>query len=329
MDAITATPEGTTFDLSGFDKGNLITLCRELGLRKDWCRAKTAEIRAMLMGVSYARLRRALMAGGVTADEAEGMEIHVDDAPTATDEDEADDRLTAEELADYTGDDELEALPMTATHQIAVVPVAAGSTATQLADLFAKMMAQPGTVDASQVEQIVDAKLGAMKRAMSTAFDVSHQDIADKLELVVKAALAAAPKQTFVQPVMGEAKKVKGLTHAAFQRVYTLASLRQNVLLVGPAGCGKTQLAEQVADALGLPFSFLSGSAGMSESQLQGWLLPVTEGGAFSYVPSSFVTAYETGGVFLLDEIDAADENLLLVINAALANGAFAIPQRY
>jgi len=65
----------------------------------------------------------------------------------------------------------------------------------------------------------------------------------------------------------------------------------------------------------------------MSESQLTGWMLP-GEGGSFEYVPSDFVTMYETGGVFLFNEVDAADPNTLLFINQALANGSFYLPQR-
>ena len=35
------------------------------------------------------------------------------------------------------------------------------------------------------------------------------------------------------------------------------------------------------------------------------------------------------GGVFLFDEIDAADANVLLVVNSALANGRMSVPSRH
>ena len=114
-----------------------------------------------------------------------------------------------------------------------------------------------------------------------------------------------------------------------FDHVFKLASIRQNVLLTGPSGSGKTWLAAKIAEALDLPFGSLSCTAGVTESQLTGWLLPVGDSGRFAYVPSPFVTAYENGGVYLLDEIDASDENLLVLINAALANGHFTLPQRF
>jgi MoxR-like ATPase len=98
-------------------------------------------------------------------------------------------------------------------------------------------------------------------------------------------------------------------------------------MLVGPAGCGKTMLAEQLAKLMGYTFGLNSMTAGTSESALTGWLLPVKQGGNFSYVASPFVNNYEQGGsVHLLDEADAADANLLLVMNSALANGHMSIP---
>jgi MoxR-like ATPase len=123
-------------------------------------------------------------------------------------------------------------------------------------------------------------------------------------------------------------RTLPGKPHAKFARALRLAAARCNVLLVGPAGCGKTHLAAQVAEALGLPFACISSSAGMSEGQLLGRLVPTGEGGRFEYLRSDFVKCFEEGGVFLFDEIDAADSNTLLVLNAALANGHLALPNR-
>ena len=67
----------------------------------------------------------------------------------------------------------------------------------------------------------------------------------------------------------------------------------------------------------------------MSEGQLLGRLVsPIGEGGTFEYVRSEFVRCYEEGGVFLFDEVDGADSNTLLVLNAALANGHMAVSNR-
>lgn len=116
--------------------------------------------------------------------------------------------------------------------------------------------------------------------------------------------------------------------HTAAPKVVQLIHQGCNVMLVGPAGCGKTMLAETVAASLKRELTIVSCSAGMSEAQLLGRLLPLGAGGAFTYVESPFMRAYANGGVILLDEMDAADANLLLVINAALANGGITVEAR-
>ena len=52
----------------------------------------------------------------------------------------------------------------------------------------------------------------------------------------------------------GDAVQIKGRVHDAFQDVLEWVSLNEPVYLVGPAGSGKTTMAEQVAESLGLDF---------------------------------------------------------------------------
>lgn len=117
--------------------------------------------------------------------------------------------------------------------------------------------------------------------------------------------------------------KIEGRMHKAFEEVLFLVEQENQVFISGPAGSGKTTLGEQVAKALSLPFAFISCSAGLSEAHLLGRML--FDG---TYIPSDFVTLYENGGVFLLDEVDAADANTMLTINSALANGIVSVPNR-
>lgn len=123
-------------------------------------------------------------------------------------------------------------------------------------------------------------------------------------------------------------KKIKQIFHKEFPRLLDLAKARKNIFIYGPTGCGKSHVCAQLAESLGLRFAFVSCTVGMSEGVLAGRLLPVGDGGSFSYVISEFIDCYENGGVFLLDEIDAADPNVLLLVNAALANGKVAVPNR-
>jgi len=143
-----------------------------------------------------------------------------------------------------------------------------------------------------------------------------------------KAVDAMAPVKQLVVLRDKTETTIEGTAHESAPKVLQLVNQGLNVMLVGPAGCGKTMLAETVAMALARPLTMISCSAGMSEAQLLGRLLPLGEGGSFKYVESPFMRAYANGGVILLDEMDAADANLLLVINAALANGGLTVEAR-
>ena len=126
----------------------------------------------------------------------------------------------------------------------------------------------------------------------------------------------------------GGIREVDGHAPQNFQRILDLCMARKPVLLVGPTGCGKTTVAKGVADALNAYFASASCTEGMSENQLTGWLLPVGDSGKFVYVSAQFVKCYEDGGVFLLDEVDASDPNVLVVLHTAIANDFMFIPQR-
>jgi MoxR-like ATPase len=130
-------------------------------------------------------------------------------------------------------------------------------------------------------------------------------------------------KPTLVTVGDRESIEIKGKQHKSFEESLFLCVQETQLMMVGPAGSGKTTLGEQIAESLKLPFKFISCSAGMSEAHLLGRM--VFDG---TYVPSDFVRVYENGGVFLFDEIDAADSNTLLVINSALANGYLSVPNR-
>lgn len=150
----------------------------------------------------------------------------------------------------------------------------------------------------------------------------------DRVRSIVRDELAKAPTTTTphieVRRPSG-AVILDGVQHEQFANVLRKVSAGIPVLLVGPAGSGKTYLAGQVAKALDVPFTFNSMSAGVTESSLLGRVLPGADG-AWAYRPSPFVTTYRQGGVHLFDEVDAADPNLLVIINAAIANGHLSIP---
>jgi len=101
--------------------------------------------------------------------------------------------------------------------------------------------------------------------------------------------------------------------HHKFPLLAAAVASRVNVMLVGPAGSGKTTAAKQAATALGLPF--YGTGALSSEYKLSGFI--DAQG---RIVSTAFRKAFEHGGVFLFDEMDASLPSALLAFNAALAN---------
>lgn len=118
-------------------------------------------------------------------------------------------------------------------------------------------------------------------------------------------------------------KVVTGRLHMEFKEILEVTLLEKQTFLGGPAGTGKTTLGAQIADALSLPFAHISCTAGMSEAHLLGRM--VANG---DYISAKFVELYENGGVFLVDEVDAADANTTLILNSGLANGYISVPNR-
>lgn len=116
-------------------------------------------------------------------------------------------------------------------------------------------------------------------------------------------------------------KELHGVQHAQFPKVLSALGMRCNMMLVGPAGTGKTTIASNASEALGLAFSSKSCTSQTTESSLVGFINATGH-----YVTTEFRKRFEDGGVFLLDEVDNANPNVLGVLNSALANGTMAFP---
>lgn len=112
---------------------------------------------------------------------------------------------------------------------------------------------------------------------------------------------------------------IEGDTHNMTETVLRVVALAHPVMLVGPAGCGKTTIGEHVAKALDLPLYLTS--AIMDVHELTGFI-----DGRGTYHRTPFRDAFEHGGVWIADEIDSWDASVLLAANAALANGIAVFP---
>ncbi|MCZ2129929.1 MAG: AAA family ATPase [Bacteroidia bacterium] len=112
-----------------------------------------------------------------------------------------------------------------------------------------------------------------------------------------------------------------GTQHYQLPTLIQILSTKLNVYLVGPAGAGKTHAAIQCAKALDIPFHFTGAIA--SEFKLTGFM--DAQG---RIVSTEFRKAYENGGLFLFDEIDASYPQAVLAFNAALANDYMDFPDK-
>ncbi len=118
---------------------------------------------------------------------------------------------------------------------------------------------------------------------------------------------------------------LKTKVHPIFEQVLFHVGCGDNVMLVGPKGCGKTWLAGDVAKALSVDYGMLSLSGGVTEGKLLGRSVPNVQTGENNFHPAPFSQMFSGGGLFLLDEIDASDPNVILTLNSALANGKLAM----
>jgi cobaltochelatase CobS len=118
-----------------------------------------------------------------------------------------------------------------------------------------------------------------------------------------------------------EVKTVAGITHDVMPDVLATVASGEHVMLVGPAGTGKTHLAKQVADALSADFWAVQVGPTMTEARLLGYM-----NATGAYVGTVFRDWCEKGGVLLMDEVDNGNASVLNVLNSALGNGFVAFP---
>jgi len=187
----------------------------------------------------------------------------------------------------------------------------------------------------------VTALAKALRDVVGEASPVVDEDAVRRI--VTEEVGKQAPREIAIRVGNAAPVPITG-AHPLATKVAALVAAGVNVALTGPAGTGKTTMGKVVATMLGRPHSSISLSAGITEAHLLGRLLPVGEGGRFHWVPSPFLMRYagmrldyatmaiepdeQQAGVFTFDEFDAADPNMLLVVNSATANHGFDVEGR-
>lgn len=130
--------------------------------------------------------------------------------------------------------------------------------------------------------------------------------------------LEATTPKVEEEPVVEVPRKVK---HEKYEQIKTCLDCDIPVYLAGPAGSGKNHTVEQIAKEMGWNFYFSNSI--QQEYKLTGF---IDAGG--NYHETEFYKALtdEEECVFFLDEIDASIPEVLVLLNAAIANGYFEFP---
>jgi cobaltochelatase CobS len=106
-----------------------------------------------------------------------------------------------------------------------------------------------------------------------------------------------------------------------YPKLLNMMARRVHPYLSGPPGTGKSQMAKEAADELGLAFSVTSFSPMSTESKLLGY-----RDANGVYVRTDFRDRYEFGGVWLGDEMDNANGAVVAVMNGGLAQDFMGFP---
>jgi hypothetical protein len=109
--------------------------------------------------------------------------------------------------------------------------------------------------------------------------------------------------------------------HEKYNIIKTCLESGIPVYLAGPAGSGKNHTVEQIANELGWNFYF--SNSVQQEYKLTGF---IDAGGEFHDTEFYKACNDENDCIFFLDEMDASIPEVLVLLNAAIANGYFEFP---
>lgn len=169
-------------------------------------------------------------------------------------------------------------------------------------------------------------KLGLEGAILQMVYDgIESQESVELIRKTAKKMLddwGIVPNQTeLIVKREGKPEVKVGKQHKDFEMIMQVIACRENIALVGPAGSGKTTIVSNVAKALDLTFYSKSVSAQTGVHEFFGY-----QDATGTYVNTLFRTAYEFGGVFLFDEFDNGNPNVLAACNQATSNEACAFP---
>lgn len=179
------------------------------------------------------------------------------------------------------------------------------------------------------IKRIYDT--AGMKRTttenISEAKQNSDNSITDKIKTEMEQKEVKAPKVVEIKKPEAEEKpeekKVPNgpVHHEQYETIKICLQSNIPVYLAGPAGSGKNHTVEQIAEELGWDFYF--SNSVQQEYKLTGF---IDAGGKFHETEFYKACTSDKPCVFFLDEMDASIPEVLVLLNAAIANGYFEFP---
>lgn len=121
--------------------------------------------------------------------------------------------------------------------------------------------------------------------------------------------------------IFTEVDLTKPVKHHKYETVKTCLQCNIPIYLAGPAGSGKNFTVEQIAKELGWDFYF--SNSVQQEFKLTGF---IDAAGDFHETEFYKACTSDNESVFFLDEMDASIPEVLVLLNAAIANGYFEFP---
>ena len=164
----------------------------------------------------------------------------------------------------------------------------------------------------TSVERIYETK-GVKK--MSTAKQVGTTSSKIKSELEGKGI------ELPIIPAVNPQVKSDEVRHEKYEMIKQCLECGIPVYLAGPAGSGKNHTVEQIAKELGWNFYF--SNSVQQEYKLTGF---IDAGGCFHETEFYKACNDDKDCIFFLDEMDASIPEVLVLLNAAIANGYFEFP---
>lgn len=178
---------------------------------------------------------------------------------------------------------------------------------------------EPQPAPASQKTELSNDFAALLNFAASLETKIKNA-ILSELPKMQPAAPAVVKRETITITTEGnEVGKVEGHTCRNFSKIVRTVAQKVPVYMYGPAGCGKSHTAKQVAEAIGL--DFYETSTVLFAHEMKGY-----GDASGKFVETPFYKAFTNGGLFFLDEVDASAPDALVVLNTAIANGRFDFP---